>query len=252
MEDEQDRIYVNMDGKKLSMYEDIEVYNSTVQVNDDEVYSTVETRDEENEDTDLISMIKSIVLEERLRDKNTIKQYHDEIIFLRNEISKKNDTIKALLELLKNIKHQKVETTSYDTCDTNKNYDEVIKANCSPANHRVIIDCIDELAEVNVAVFARNYDKNMSANTIDNDEVIQNSINDKAKSTISSESINIKGKSSLHSSEFDEDELFKDLYHQYVMFTKRGADNKINNDLHVIRRNKHNDYLLMEKNITTS
>ena len=71
MEDEQDRIYVNMDGKKLSIYEDIEVCNSTVQVNDDEVYGTVETRDEENEDTDLISMIKSIVLEERLPDKNT-------------------------------------------------------------------------------------------------------------------------------------------------------------------------------------
>ena len=132
-------------------------------------------------------MIKSIVLEERLRGKNRIKQYHDEIIFLQNEISKKNN------------------------------------------------------------VFARNYVKNMSANTIDNDDVIQNSINDKANSTISSESINIKDNSSLHSSEFDDDGLFKDLYHQYVMFTKREADNKINNDLHVIRRNKHNDYLLNGK-----
>ena len=74
----------------------------------------------ENKDMDLISMIKNVVLDERVRDKNIIKQYQDDIIFLRKEISEKSDTIKSLLDLLKHIKNQKVETTPNETKITMK------------------------------------------------------------------------------------------------------------------------------------
>ena len=72
-------------------------------------------------------------------------------------------------------------------------------------------------------------------------------------STISSESLNVTdNNSTLHSSEFNDDELFKELYHEYVLFTKReAADNRTNNDLYAIRRNKHNNYL-HEKNTKLS
>ena len=95
MEDDQDLIYVNMDGQQISI--DLEVFNqnsnaiiSAKNNDDDNKNSTMEQNfDEENEDIDLISMIKNMVLEEKLRDKNTIRQYHDENTFLRNEISEK-------------------------------------------------------------------------------------------------------------------------------------------------------------------
>ena len=100
---------------------------------------------------DLISMIKNIVLEEKLRDKNTIKEYHDEITFLHNEISEKNNTIKSLLKLLKCTKHQNVETTQKDTCSINEKHDEN-----NDANQRVIINDDLECNLHDVAVFRRN------------------------------------------------------------------------------------------------
>ena len=216
---------------------------------DDNKNSTMEQNvDEENEDMDLILMIKNMVLEEKLRDKNTIKQYHDEITFLRNEISEKNDTIKSLLKLLNRTKHQNVETTQKDTCSINEKHDEN-----NDANHRVIIndDLECNLHDVNVTVFRRNYNKN---NTTGNDDVSRRSINsDMVNSTISSESLDVTdNNSTLHSSEFNDDELFEELYHEYVLFTKRqAADNRTNIDLYAIRRNKHNNYL-HEKNTKLS
>ena len=168
--------------------------------------------DTENKDMDLISMIKKVVLDERVRDKNIIKQYQDDIIFLRKETSEKSDTIKSLHDLLKHIKNQKVETTPNETCIFNKNRDEVIKTNCSPANHRVIInDCLDgNLNDVNVTVCVGNYNKTVCAN-----DMLRNSISDEVNSTINSESVDIiDNNSTLQSSEFNDDELFKELYHQ--------------------------------------
>ena len=150
--------------------------NTTVNDNlstHDEVNSAMENKDDtENKDMDLISMIENVALDERVPDKN-IKQYRDGIIFLRKEISEKSDTIKSLFDLLKHIKNQKVETNQNETCIFNKNHNEVIKTNCSPANHRVIInDCLDgNLNDVNVAVFAGNYNKTVCAN-----DMLRNSI----------------------------------------------------------------------------
>ena len=84
MEDEQDLIHVNMDGKNVCIYENIEVFNqhsdSTVNDNlsmNNEVSSTMENKDDtENKDMDLISMIKNVVLDERVGDKNIIKQLY--------------------------------------------------------------------------------------------------------------------------------------------------------------------------------
>ena len=84
----------------------------------------------------------------------------------------------------------------------------------------------------------KNYNKN---NTTDNDDVSRISINsDMVNSTISSESLDVTdNNSTLHSSEFNDDELFKELY-EYVLVTKReAADNRTNNVLYAIRRNKH-------------
>ena len=213
------------------------------------VNNTMENKgDTENKDMDLISMIKNVVLDERVGDKNIIKQYQDEIIFLRKEISEKRDTIKSVLDLLNHIKYQKVETTPNETCILNKNHDEVIKTNCFPANHRVIInDCLDgNLNDVNVAVFAGNYNKTVCAN-----DMLRNSISDEVNSTINSESVDIiDNNSTLQSSEFNDDELFKELYHQYVMFTKRETDNRRNNDLYVNRKNKNNNYQNRKKQFT--
>ena len=53
------------------------------------------------EEKDLIGMIKNVILDDKLKDKNYIADLKDEITFLKNEILQKNNTINTLLDIVK-------------------------------------------------------------------------------------------------------------------------------------------------------
>ena len=53
------------------------------------------------EEKDLIGKIKNVMLDDKLKDKNYIADLKDEIIFLKNEILQKNNTINTLLDIVK-------------------------------------------------------------------------------------------------------------------------------------------------------
>ena len=83
--------------------------NSNIIINKDTQTSEMNTSAMEKDDDDLISMIKNIMLDDKLKDKDMIQHLHAERKYLHQEITNKKPLITALLDLLKSDQNRNIE-----------------------------------------------------------------------------------------------------------------------------------------------
>ena len=98
------------------------------------------------EEKDLIGMIKNVMLDDKLKDKNYIADLKDEITFLKNEILQKNNTINMLLDIVKvkSLVNKTVIETTPTVCSFHAK-NTWINSCSNSANRHLIIHDDDEL-----------------------------------------------------------------------------------------------------------
>ena len=97
------------------------------------------------EEKDLIGMIKNVMLDDKLKDKNYIADLEDEITFLKNESLQKNNTISTLLDIVKvkSLVNKTVIETTPTVCSFHAK-NTSINSYSNSANRHLIIHDDDE------------------------------------------------------------------------------------------------------------
>ena len=91
---------------------------------------------------DLIGMIKNVMLDDKLKDKNYIADLKDEITFLKNEILQKNNTINTLLDIVKvkSLVNETVIETTPTVCSFHAKNTSINSCSNSANRHLIIHD----------------------------------------------------------------------------------------------------------------
>ena len=165
-DDNNNLIFMNSMGKDVDIGENIQI-----------VSDEINTTNEDNDDIGLINMIKNVMLEDKIKDKDTIQHLKEEINFLQKEILERNNNIKSLLELIK-LSHENnkninkpIETTPKYVCSNIAKCDTLIDHN-STVNRYLISD--DDNSDENKNSTLKNLNGDMILRDISSD--ISNSL----------------------------------------------------------------------------
>ena len=130
-------ILVNKNGSYYVCNEKLRVPDNNSTMN--EVYKDLNDTPEEK---DLIGMIKNVMLDDKLKDKNYIADLKDEITFLKNEILQKNNTINTLLDIVKvkSLVNKTVIETTPTVCSFHAKNTSINSCSNSANRHLIIHD----------------------------------------------------------------------------------------------------------------
>ena len=147
------------------------------------------------EEKDLIGMIKNVMLDDKLKDKNYIADLKDEITSLKNEILQKNNTINTLLDIVKvkSLGNKRVIETTPTVCSFHAKKNTSINSCSNYANRHLIIHDDDEFKSLE-GNSLRKSDSNdtVNDNWSESNSVVTNESNTKvinSKTSLNSTSI---------------------------------------------------------------